>query len=53
MIDPKLIIRELTEKLGFDAMKALAKANPITQEQLNRVADAVMKNRHNDGEKHG
>jgi hypothetical protein len=45
----KTMIQELTEKLGFDTMKALMKAaTPMTEEQLQqlrRAADAVM-NRH-------
>ena len=33
MVDHKMMIHELAVKLGFDNMRALVKANPITEEQ--------------------
>jgi hypothetical protein len=53
MADYKMMIHELIEKIGFDNMRALVKANEAAVKSnnlLDRVAHAVM-NRHRNGDK--
>lgn len=45
MIDHRAMTRELTAKLSLDELKALVKATsrPITEQQLRRAVDSIVK----------